>query len=312
MIHIENLSKKYDKIIALDNLNFEVKKGEVFGFVGPNGAGKTTAMSILATLISPTSGKAYIGDFNVEKSPYQVRKLIGYLPDFFGVYDNLRADEYLNFYGAAYGINSARRKKIIPELLALVKLDHKSDAYVDTLSRGMKQRLGLARCLIHDPEVLILDEPASGLDPRSRVEMRDILKELRNRGKTIIISSHILPELAELSDTIGIIEDGRMVTTGSIDEINNRMKGQKQLVIGLANKWEEASLFLKEMASISLIERNGDYLLAGFNGSESEKIDLLKRLVEAQLPITSFSEKEEDLEEIFLKITKGGKVNEIV
>lgn len=307
MIHIENLSKKYDKIIALDNLNFEVKKGEVFGFVGPNGAGKTTAMSILATLISPTSGKAYIGDFNVEKSPYQVRKLIGYLPDFFGVYDNLRADEYLNFYGAAYGINSARRKKIIPELLALVKLDHKSDAYVDTLSRGMKQRLGLARCLIHDPEVLILDEPASGLDPRSRVEMRDILKELRNRGKTIIISSHILPELAELSDTIGIIEDGRMVTTGSIDEINNRMKGQKQLVIGLANKWEEAGLFLKEMASISLIERNGDYLLAGFNGSESEKIDLLKRLVEAQLPITSFSEKEEDLEEIFLKITKGGE-----
>lgn len=307
MIHIENLSKKYDKIIALDNLNFEVKKGEVFGFVGPNGAGKTTAMSILATLISPTSGKAYIGDFNVEKSPYQVRKLIGYLPDFFGVYDNLRADEYLNFYGAAYGINSARRKKIIPELLALVKLDHKSDAYVDTLSRGMKQRLGLARCLIHDPEVLILDEPASGLDPRSRVEMRDILKELRNRGKTIIISSHILPELAELSDTIGIIEDGRMVTTGSIDEINNRMKGQKQLVIGLANKWEEAGLFLKEMASISLIERNGDYLLAGFNGSKSEKIDLLKRLVEAQLPITSFSEKEEDLEEIFLKITKGGE-----
>lgn len=305
MIHIENLSKKYGKVIALDNLSFEVKKGEVFGFVGPNGAGKTTAMSILATLINPSSGKAYIGGFNVEKSPYQVRRLIGYLPDFFGVYDNLRADEYLNFYGAAYGINSEIRKAIIPELLALVKLDHKNDAYVDTLSRGMKQRLGLARCLIHDPEVLILDEPASGLDPRSRVEMRDILKELRNRGKTIIISSHILPELAELSDTIGIIEDGKMVTTGSIDNINNRLKGQKQLVIGLANKWEEATQFLKEIEAINLIERDGDYLLAEFNGSEPEKIDLLKRLVEAKFPVTSFSEKEEDLEEIFLKITKG-------
>lgn len=307
MIYVENLTKQYSKVIALDSLSFEVKKGEVFGFVGPNGAGKTTAMSILATLTSPTSGKAYIGDFNVEKSPYQVRKLIGYLPDFFGVYDNLRAEEYLNFYGAAYGINSKIRKKVIPELLSLVKLDHKNDAYVDNLSRGMKQRLGLARCLIHDPEVLILDEPASGLDPRSRVEMRDILKELRNRGKTIIISSHILPELADLSDTIGIIEEGRMVITGKIDDINNRLMGQKHLVIGLASKWDEVSIFLKEIPIISSIERNDNYLLVGFKGSESEKINLLKTLIEAQYSISSFSEKAEDLEEIFLKITKGGE-----
>lgn len=305
MIQIEKLTKRYGKVVALNQVSFEVEKGTVFGFVGPNGAGKSTTMSILATLLAPTSGKAFVGGYDVTMYPKEVRKLIGYMPDFFGVYDNLKTYEYLNFYGATYGISNDERKKIIPQLLELVNLSHKIDQNVDTLSRGMKQRLGLARCLVHDPEVLILDEPASGLDPRARIEMREILKELSNMGKTIIISSHILPELAELSDIIGIIEDGEMVAIGNVDEINRRMKGQKQLKIRLIAKWDELTTLLKEIPNITSVDRDGEVIMAGFSGSDDEQIGLLKHLVESNYPIIGFSETEGNLEEIFLEITKG-------
>jgi ABC-2 type transport system ATP-binding protein len=245
----------------------EIGEATVFGFVGPNGAGKSTTMSILATLLPPTSGKAYVGEFEVTEQPREVRHLIGYMPDFFGVYDNLTVEEYLDFFGANYNIAAGERANIIPKLLELVNLSHKKEAYVDGLSRGMKQRLGLARCLVHNPQVLILDEPASGLDPRARIELREILKELRRMGKTILISSHILPELAEMCDQIGIIEGGELVTVGTIDEINRKMHEQRILKIRLAGRLQETLRQLQEMPLIHEARISGeDTIEAGFSG----------------------------------------------
>ncbi|QRG67115.1 ABC transporter ATP-binding protein [Brevibacillus choshinensis] len=305
MIQIQNLRKQYGKMQALKGLSLEIEKGTVFGFVGPNGAGKSTTMSILATLLEPTSGKAYVGGYEVTKHPKEVRKLIGYMPDFFGVYDNLTAEEYLDFYGANYDIPLSERKQIIPQLLELVNLSHKRDAYVDSLSRGMKQRLGLARSLVHNPEVLILDEPASGLDPRARIELREILKELRDMGKTIIISSHILPELAEMCDVIGIIEEGNLVAFGRVDEIYAKMQEKRVLRIRLTGRIEEAMTRLREMPVVSGVTREGNWIVAGFAGDDAQQVQLLQDLTTAGFPVAAFNEAEGNLEEIFLEITKG-------
>ncbi|CAI8924051.1 ABC-2 type transport system ATP-binding protein [Brevibacillus sp. IT-7CA2] len=305
MIQIQNLRKRYGKMEALKGLSLEIDKGTVFGFVGPNGAGKSTTMSILATLLEPTSGKAYVGGYEVTKHPKEVRKLIGFMPDFFGVYDNLTAEEYLDFYGANYDIPAAERKQIIPQLLELVNLTHKRDAYVDSLSRGMKQRLGLARSLVHNPEVLILDEPASGLDPRARIELREILKELRDMGKTIIISSHILPELAEMCDVIGIVEEGNLVAFGRVDEIYSKMQEQRVLRIRLLDRVEEAMTRLREMPVITRVTREGNWVVAGFSGNDEEQVELLRELAVSGYPVAAFNEAVGDLEEIFLEITKG-------
>ncbi|MGF9909990.1 ABC transporter ATP-binding protein [Brevibacillus porteri] len=305
MIQIQNLRKRYGKMEALKGLSLEIDKGTVFGFVGPNGAGKSTTMSILATLLEPTSGKAYVGGYEVTKHPKEVRKLIGYMPDFFGVYDNLTAEEYLDFYGANYDIPAAERKQIIPQLLELVNLTHKRDAYVDSLSRGMKQRLGLARSLVHNPEVLILDEPASGLDPRARIELREILKELRDMGKTIIISSHILPELAEMCDVIGIVEEGNLVAFGRVDEIYSKMQEQRVLRIRLLDRVDEAMTRLSEMPVITRVTREGNWVVAGFSGNDEEQVELLRELAVSGYPVAAFNEAVGDLEEIFLEITKG-------
>ncbi|TQK54029.1 ABC-2 type transport system ATP-binding protein [Brevibacillus sp. AG162] len=305
MIQIQNLRKRYGKMEALKGLSLEIDKGTVFGFVGPNGAGKSTTMSILATLLEPTSGKAYVGGYEVTKHPKEVRKLIGYMPDFFGVYDNLTAEEYLDFYAANYDIPAAERKQIIPQLLELVNLTHKRDAYVDSLSRGMKQRLGLARSLVHNPEVLILDEPASGLDPRARIELREILKELRDMGKTIIISSHILPELAEMCDVIGIVEEGNLVAFGRVDEIYSKMQEQRVLRIRLLDRVDEAMTRLREMPVITRVTREGNWVVAGFSGNDEEQVELLRELAVSGYPVAAFNEAVGDLEEIFLEITKG-------
>lgn len=290
---------------ALKGLTLEIDKGTVFGFVGPNGAGKSTTMSILATLLAPTSGKAYVGGYEVTRHPKEVRRLIGYMPDFFGVYDNLTAEEYLDFYGANYDIPAAERKQIIPQLLELVNLSHKRDAYVDSLSRGMKQRLGLARSLVHNPEVLILDEPASGLDPRARIELREILKELRDMGKTIIISSHILPELAEMCDVIGVIEEGNLMAFGRVDEIYAKMQEKRVLRIRLLNQVEEAMTRLREMPAVSGVTREGNWVVAGFAGDDEQQVKLLSELTAAGFPVAAFNEAQGNLEEIFLEITKG-------
>lgn len=307
MIEIIDLTKRYGKFTALDSLNLTIEKGSVFGFVGQNGAGKSTTFSILATLLAPTSGTAYVNGFNVQKEPKLVRKQIGYMPDFFGVYDQLKADEYLHFYGASYGIPFAEREKLIPQLLDLVNLSHKRDSYVDLLSRGMKQRLCLARCLIHDPEVLILDEPASGLDPRARVEMREILKELKSMGKTILVSSHILPELAEMCDIIGIIDQGKLVAQGSVADIQAQLRGERLIIVKVHEGIEEAISFFEDDHNVSKLSALEDGLSFQFiyRGTAEEQTAMLKKAILNNLGITSFSEVETDLEDVFMEITKG-------
>ncbi|NEW05233.1 ABC transporter ATP-binding protein [Paenibacillus sp. SYP-B3998] len=306
MIELTQLTKKYGNFTALDTLTMQIDKGTVFGFVGPNGAGKSTTMSILATLLNPSSGTAKVGGYDVTEKPKEVRKLIGYMPDFFGVYDNFKATEYLDFYGASYGISRADRLKLIPQLLDLVNLTEKADFYVDSLSRGMKQRLCLARCLVHEPEVLILDEPASGLDPRARIEMREILKELKAMGKTIIISSHILPELAEMVDEIGVIEYGKLIAKGKVADIQNRMKANRVLHVRVVDHREEAKRFLEEQPLVTMVFADEKGIHVHFSGSDAEQSQLLIQLVQRGYQVLSFSEALTNLEDVFLEITKGG------
>ena len=305
MIEIRDLTKIYGQFTALHELSMTVARGTVFGFVGPNGAGKSTTMSILATLLAPTSGSAKVGGYEVTEKPKEVRKLIGYMPDFFGVYDQFKTTEYLDFYGASYGLSRSERQAMIPQLLELVNLTEKADFYVDSLSRGMKQRLCLARCLVHDPEVLILDEPASGLDPRARIEMREILKELKSMGKTIIISSHILPELAEMVDEIGVIENGRLIAQGRVQDIQGRMRAKRVLHIRLLEREDEAAEALRDDPGVSLVLRDEKGIHAHFDGDDVAQAAVLARLAASGFPVLSFSEAETNLEDIFLEITKG-------
>ncbi|MGB8954045.1 MAG: ABC transporter ATP-binding protein [Tumebacillaceae bacterium] len=305
MIRIVNLTKTYGKFVAVNNLNLHIPAGTVFGFVGPNGAGKSTTMSVLATLLEPTSGHAYVGGHDVVEEPAKVRQLIGYMPDFFGVYDNLTATEYLDFFAGAYHIPVEQRPALIRDLLELVNLTMKADSYVDVLSRGMKQRLGLARCLVHDPQVLILDEPASGLDPRARIEMKEILKELKAMGKTIIISSHILPELAEMCDVIGIIEHGQLIAHAPVDQIHEQAAGYRVLRVRLKERAEEAMAQIHYLEHVTNVEIEGNVLLVHYSGDEDGQAALLAKLVSNGLPVLSFSEETKNLEEVFLTVTKG-------
>ncbi|MDI2589603.1 ABC transporter ATP-binding protein [Psychrobacillus sp. NEAU-3TGS] len=309
MIEIKGLTKKYGSFYALNDLNLTLEEGTVFGFVGANGAGKSTTFSILATLLQPTSGDAFVNGKSVKTDAHEVRKQIGYMPDFFGVYDQLKANEYLDFYGASYGISEKEREVLIPQLLELVNLSHKRYDYVDLLSRGMKQRLCLARSLIHDPKVLILDEPASGLDPRARVEMRDILRQLKGMGKTILISSHILPELAEMCDEIGVIDGGRLIAHGSVADIQAQLAGEKQITVKLKGLLENAVQFFEEDPFVSKVELEVEKNSITFNyrGTEEDQINLLRKALDQSLKIISFSETETDLEDVFMEITKGVK-----
>ncbi|MDW0111944.1 ABC transporter ATP-binding protein [Sporosarcina saromensis] len=307
MIDIQGLTKKYGQFTALDNLNLSLDEGTVFGFVGANGAGKSTTFLILSTLLQPTSGDVFINGISVRKKPDEIRKLIGYMPDFFGVYDQLKADEYLDFYGASYGIPEDERKKLIPQLLELVNLSHKRYSYVDLLSRGMKQRLCLARSLIHDPKVLILDEPASGLDPRARIEMRDILRTLKGMGKTILISSHILPELAEMCDEIGVIDNGKLIAHGSVTEIQKKLQGEKQITVRTVGDRAEAITFFEEqpyVSTVELLEENDGFSFT-YRGTDIEQANMLRKAMLANIQILSFMEHITNLEDVFMEITKG-------
>ena len=307
MIEISGLTKKYGTFTALDSLDLSIDEGNVFGFVGQNGAGKSTTFSILATLLAPTSGDAYIQGINVKEKPKEIRKLIGYMPDFFGVYDQLKAEEYLHFFGASYGIPYADRMKLIPKLLELVNLTHKRDSYVDVLSRGMKQRLCLARCLIHDPDVLILDEPASGLDPRARVEMREILKELRSMGKTILISSHILPELAEMCDTIGVLHNGKLVAHGDVASIQQELKTEREMVVKVKNEVEKAIRFFEDESHVLHVTQDStqeNRLTFRYSGVDDDQFQLLQKALQNGIEIISFYDVETNLEDVFMEITK--------
>ena len=303
MIAVENLTKIYGTRAALDHVSFEVPEREIFGFVGPNGAGKTTTLRILAALLEPTQGRAFIGGADVTKDRDKVHSRIGYMPDFFGVYDQLTVGEYLDFYAACYHMHRHRRQKIVDDLLALIGMSERKGQLVDTLSRGLKQRVCLARALVHDPVVLLLDEPASGLDPRARVEMREILKELRGMGKTIIISSHILPELTELCTMIGIIDHGRMRATGPVAEVIARLTSGRRLRIKVLGATDEAAAVLAPLEQILNVEVADGYIEAEFSGDEAVVSDTLLALTDAGVKVTSFTEIEGGLEDAFLKAT---------
>ena len=305
MITIENLCKRYNRVDAVRDLNLDVRAGTVFGFVGENGAGKTTTLSILATLMQPTSGRAFVGGYEVATDPAQVRRLIGYMPDSFGVYEDLTVREYLSFYGTAYGVPNPVIERRIEELLYVTQLANRADEDVDHLSRGMQQRLGVARCLMHDPPVLILDEPASGLDPRSRIEMRELVKSLRAQGKTILISSHILPELAEMCDEIGVIQRGALVACAAVEVVTARASGQRQLAFELLHGGRLLARALQEHATVSEVltvtDERVDVL---FSGGEAEQAGLLRELVLAGYPVVGTREVGGSLEELFLRLTE--------
>lgn len=310
MIETIGLTKKYGSFYALQDLNLVVEDSTVFGFVGANGAGKSTTFSILATLLQPTAGDAFINGISVTKNPQEVRRQIGYVPDFFGVYDQLKTDEYLDFYGASYGIKPKERAMLIPKLLELVNLENKRYDYVDLLSRGMKQRLCLARALIHDPKILILDEPASGLDPRARVEMRDILRELKAMGKTILISSHILPELAEMCDSIGVIDNGRLIAQGSVQAIQAQLQSEKVIRVKVMGDTHSVIPFFEMDPFVSQIEeqRDKNSIQFFYRGTEEDQLRLLQQAITQNIAILSFSEEETDLEDVFMAITKGVEI----
>ena len=303
MISAEDLSKVYGQRTALDHVSFEVPEGEIFGFVGPNGAGKTTTLRILAALLEPTSGHASIDGTDVAQNPARVHTRIGYMPDFFGVYDQLTVAEYLDFYAACYRQPKQRRTKIVGELLELIGLTDRRGQLVDTLSRGLKQRLCLARALVHDPVVLLLDEPASGLDPRARVEMREILKELRGMGKTIIISSHILPELTELCTMIGIIDHGRMRATGSVQDVIRGLSAGRRLRINVVGAREPAIAILEPLESVRHVEIANGTIEADYEGDDSTAADILQALTAGGIKVAAFSQVDGGLEEAFMRAT---------
>ena len=303
MLEIKNLCKNYGKFTAVDNLNLHIPKGEIFGFVGPNGAGKTTTMKIVAGLLEATSGEVYVNGIDALKSSGKIKSNIGYMPDFFGVYDNLKVSEYLDFYASIYDIKGKECEKISNDLLELVDLSDKKGAYVDSLSRGMKQRLCLARSLVHNPDLLILDEPASGMDPRARIEMKEVLRTLREMGKTILVSSHILPELAELCTSIGIIERGKMVISGKVEEIMLKVYKNKTIRIKVCNKLEDAVVVLKEYPNIDRITADNNIIEATFDGSDEEMSKLLYALISNEIPVVSFTQLDGNLEDVFMKVT---------
>jgi ABC-2 type transport system ATP-binding protein len=308
IVRVSGLVKRYNGTLAVAGLDLDVAEGEIFGLVGPNGAGKTTTLRILATLLVPTAGDALIAGSSVRRSPNDVRRVIGFMPDSFGVYDDMRVWEYLDFFARCYGIPSDRRRQMIGDLLELVDLADKREAYVQHLSRGMQQRLCLAHALVHDPQVLLLDEPASGLDPRARVELRELLRELRTMGKTILISSHILPELEELCTSVAIIDRGQVLAHGRVADIERRLRVGAVLRIRVlahdAEALEAARAWFEtdpDVASSALLD-DGTIEL-GFRGDDAASARLLAVAVRADLPIVTFSRAASDLEELFLQVT---------
>lgn len=305
MLEIKNLVKKYGKFTAVNDLNLTVPESSIFGFVGPNGAGKTTTMKIMSGLLKATGGNVIIDGVDVTKKPRALKERIGYMPDFFGVYDDLKVMEYMDFYAGTYYIPYEQREALINNLLEIVDLSHKKEDYVDGLSRGMKQRLCLARSLIHDPKLLILDEPASGLDPRARVEMKEILKQLQTMGKTIIISSHILPELAEMCTEVGIIDQGHIVVQGTVQEIMMQMTKVRRIQIHPLENMEGLLKILEEQPTVADVIENTLDVEFSFQGTDQELTALLKQIVLADIAVLSFKEKEGNLEEIFMQVTGG-------
>jgi ABC-2 type transport system ATP-binding protein len=305
VVRVRNLWVRYGKLEAVRGISFNIPRGEVFGFIGPNGAGKSSTIRVLASLQSKYDGTALINGVDVRRNPDRVREMIGYMPDFFGVYEDLTAREYLHFFAAAYRIPKRRRNAIVDDVLQLTDLTHKLDAPVDSLSRGMKQRLALARVLLHDPDLLLLDEPASGLDPRARIEVRELLKALREMGKTILISSHILHELAQLCTRIGIIEAGKIVAEGSLDEIFRQLALRRVIHVQLAGSLDRVVDRIRQIHGVDSVEQQTDRLAIRLREDEMSIEDLHSEMVRQGARIRMFQPEAMDMETAFMKLTEG-------
>ncbi|HEY4690635.1 MAG TPA: ABC transporter ATP-binding protein [Anaerolineae bacterium] len=321
-IETRDLTRRYGRVLAVDHLNLQVPRGALFGFIGPNGAGKTTTLRMLAGLLEPSSGEVWVNGQRIDHDWRALRQVIGYMPDFFGVYQDMLVWEYLDFFARCYQMPVARRRTMVDELLDLVNLSDKRDANVQALSRGMQQRLCLAHALVHDPQILLLDEPASGLDPRARVEMRELLKELAAMGKTIIVSSHILPELAEMSTQVGIIEKGKLVASGSLAEIRHKLRAGRMLRLRiLAEEPQALEAVRQAVGALGAVDgrpaagepivvpdysRLGTSLEVEFAGDDHEVAALLAHLVARGAPVADFHEASNALEDLFLRLTEPG------
>jgi len=305
MIQTEDLTKAYGNLRAISNLTLKLDEGDLFGYIGPNGSGKTTTMRILATLLQPTWGEAYVCGHSIYTHPKEIRRLIGYMPDFFGVYDDMKVLEYLEFFAATYRIKGPKRRQVCNEMLELVGLGYKREAFVTSLSRGMTQRLGLARVLLHDPQVLLLDEPASGLDPRARIEIRQLLKQLRGMGKTIMVSSHILPELADICNKVGILETGVLKVCANVADIMKQVRRRTLLNVAVVGNPDPAAGLLQQHKLVESVEiRHGQLLVTLAEGVEDYS-DLPTLLIQAGHKLTLFKEEEINLETAFMALTKG-------
>ncbi len=305
MIETHDLTKKYGDLYAIRSIEMKLDEGDLFGFIGPNGAGKTTTMRILATLLQPSWGEAYVCGNSIYTKPKEIRRLVGFMPDFFGVYDDMTVLEYLEFFAAAYRIRGAERRKRCDEMLELVDLAFKRDAYANTLSRGQTQRLGLARVLIHDPQVLLLDEPLSGLDPRARIGMRNLLRRLGEMGKTIIVSSHILPELADICNKVGVIEHGVMSINAAVADVMRQVRQHIVLHVSVKGDLDGAARVLEEHPSVNQVHTNGKRLEVMLKPEVKDYSDLPSLLVERGYKLTLFQEEEISLEAAFMALTKG-------
>ena len=305
MIETKQLKRTYGALSALKGIDLLVNDGDLYGFIGPNGAGKTTTIRILTTLLEPSSGEATVGGFSVWKQKQEIRGIIGYMPDSFGVYRDMTVTEYLHFFAAAYGIPFRDRKGLVTNLLDLTDLGTKSDALIDTLSRGMQQRLGLARTLVHDPKVLILDEPASGLDPRARIEIREILKELRRMGKTILLSSHILSDLAEICNRVGILEQGQLVAQGTLDEVMAKAREDADVLLHTTDD-ERATTVLKELPAVKSAEAAEDKRSVVVQLNQAiDLAELSTHLHGRGISVRHLERREPTLEQVFMKLTQG-------
>ncbi len=303
MLYVDHLSKNYGKFLAVNNLSLHIPKGDLFGFVGPNGAGKTTTIRMICGLLKPAYGQINIAGFDSKRHMKELKRAIGYVPDFFGVYENLKVSEYMEFYGSIYGVEGATMRRMTGDLLALVNLSDKEDVYVDTLSRGMKQRLCVARALIHNPQLLVLDEPSSGLDPRARVEMRELLMNLNSMGKTIIISSHILADIAEMCNSVGIMNRGRLVTAGTMEDILEMGKEEKHLIIELSGGQEKVGNYLQTVPGVKIQSLRENEVIVSCGGSPEEINRIIGGMIGEGILIGGFRKEEKNLESLFLQLT---------
>ena len=310
MLQMNHLYKYYGKYQAVNNLSLHIPKGDLFGFVGPNGAGKTTTIRMVCGLMSPSSGTIQINGIDTYLGRKEIKRQIGYVPDFFGVYDNLKVKEYMDFYGSMYRMTSAEIRHISGDLLELVNLSDKGEVYVDTLSRGMKQRLCVARALLHNPALLVLDEPNSGLDPRARVEMKELLLNLKSMGKTIVISSHILSELSEMCNSIGIMDKGNLVAAGRIEDVMESVFGSNQLIIELEEGMEVAERIAKEQAGVTIDSIGEKEMKLSHSLSKQEVAKLIGVMIANDVTVTGFHKQEGDLETLFMRVTGGSQSQE--